>query len=74
MNEGKDIRTFSTSDVIRILEQLRDVCHDAAVQGYQDATMSGLCHNGAWENAIGAIKMIDVSTLIPPASAQAGEA
>lgn len=45
-------------------EQIKQACIEAAVQGLEDAQISGLCGEGALENAIGAIKMMDVTPII----------
>ena len=43
---------------------VRAACIDAALAGYENASISGLCHEGAWEAAIGAMRMLDVEKLI----------
>lgn len=43
---------------------VREACVEAAVAGYQNAAMSGLCHEGAWEAAVSAIRMVDVAALV----------
>ena len=48
----------------RIAQVLKDACLQAALEGYEYAAMSGLCHEGAWEAAISAIKMLDVETIL----------
>ncbi len=49
---------------LRIAETVKDACLRAALEGYEKAAISGLCHEGAWEAAISAIRMLDVKTLI----------
>lgn len=39
-------------------------CINAAREGFQDASMSGLCTEGAIEAAIGAMQSIDLEKLI----------
>lgn len=46
----------------RIAQVVKDACLQAALEGYEYAAMSGLCHEGAWEAAISAIRMLDVET------------
>lgn len=48
----------------RLAEYVRDACIDAAQRGYEYAGMSGLCHEGAMEASISAIRMLDVRTLL----------
>ena len=42
----------------------REACIRAALSGYENAAMSGQCHEGAWEAAISAIRMLDVENII----------
>ncbi len=48
----------------RLAHIIKEACIRAAVEGYELAAMSGLCHEGAWEAAIGAIQRLDVDTLL----------
>lgn len=48
----------------RVAEAVRSACITAALNGYESAAISGLCHEGAWEAAIGAMRMLDVEKLI----------
>ena len=52
------------SEVIRLAELVRTACIDAAKRGFDDAAISGLCHDGAVECAIGAIGAIDLDRLV----------
>ena len=52
------------SDCSRVAEAVRGACIAAALAGYENAAISGLCHEGAWEAAIGAMRMLDVEKLI----------
>jgi len=51
-------------DVDALAEQVRQACVEAAVGAYDDAATSGLCHEGAWEAAVGAIRSLDVTARI----------
>ncbi len=42
----------------------REACIRAASAGYENAAMCGLCHEGAWEAAISAIRMLDLENII----------
>jgi formiminotetrahydrofolate cyclodeaminase len=50
-------------DTQRLAEAVRQACIDAAASAYEDASLSGLCHEGAWEVAVGAIRSVDLSAL-----------
>lgn len=48
----------------RLAEAIRQACLQAALAGYEDASLSGLCHEGAWECAIDAIRTLDLAALL----------
>lgn len=48
----------------QLAQAVRDACVQAARDGYQNAAIAGLCHEGAWEAAISAIQMLDLSAVI----------
>lgn len=54
----------SKEDVLSLAERVRDACIDAALEGYERAGLSGLCHEGAWEAAIDATRRLDLKTLV----------
>jgi hypothetical protein len=41
---------------IQMAEAVRQACLAAALQAYEDAGVSGLCHEGRWECAVDAIR------------------
>lgn len=43
---------------------IRAACVRAALEGYERAQLDGLCHEGAWECAIEAIRALDLQELI----------
>lgn len=47
-----------------LAEAVRQACLEAAKQGYEEAAQSGVCHEGAVEAALGAIKMVDLKALL----------
>lgn len=53
-----------SSQLYDLAQAVRQACIDAALAGYQNAAMSGLCHEGAWEAAVSAIRMVDVAALV----------
>jgi len=47
-----------------LAKRIRDKCLEAALQAYEDAGMQGLCAEGRWEAAIGALKTVDLAPLL----------
>lgn len=43
---------------------VKHACIDAAKEGFRDASMSGLCNEGAVEAAIGAIESLDLEDVL----------
>lgn len=43
---------------------VRDACYSAAITAYENASIDGLCHDGAWECALVAIKAINFEAVI----------
>lgn len=43
-----------------VAEAVRMACIQAAIDGYENASISGLCAEGAFEAAIGAIRMLNL--------------
>ncbi len=48
----------------RLAETVRAACLDAAIKSYEQASISGLCGEGAWEAARGAIQALDLKRLV----------
>ncbi len=55
---------INESEEQRIAQLVKDACIRAVLEGYENAAMSGLCHEGAWEAAISAIRMLDLETIL----------
>lgn len=53
-----------TLDEIALAKKIQQACIDAARSGFMDASISGLCTEGAAEAAIGSIQSLDLETLI----------
>lgn len=53
-------------------EAIRRACIEAALSGYDDARVSGLCGDGAWEAAISAIRRLDLGAATGDADLRAG--
>lgn len=50
----------------RLARLVRDACVRAALDAYEQAGMSGLCHEGAWECAVGAMRSLDLDAVLAP--------
>ena len=51
-----------------LAEVVRDACVRAALDGYEQAGMSGLCAEGRWEMAVDSMRSLDLAAVL---SAQA---
>lgn len=63
-------------DPLQIAEAIRAACLTAALESYEEASRRGLCHEGAWECAIGAIRSLNLQRVLAHAQdeqCQAGE-
>lgn len=43
-----------------LMDAVRRACIEAALAAYEDAGISGLCAEGRWEAAVGAIQSLDL--------------
>jgi hypothetical protein len=50
-----------------LAETIRSACVEAALAAYEDAKVMGLCHEGAWEYAIGRLLQLDARALVEEA-------
>lgn len=55
---------MNTEDRQRLAETVRAACLKAAKEGYEQASASGLCHEGAVEASLGAVSMLDLKALL----------
>ena len=55
-------------DIPYSADMVRKACIRAALEGYEHAAMSGLCHEGAWEAAISAMEMLDLDAVLGKSS------
>lgn len=49
---------------LRLAEAVRRACVEAALEAYEDAQIRGLCHEGAWECAVGAVSQVDIRRIV----------
>jgi len=61
-------------EALRIAQAVRDACLMVTLQAYDDAGLSGLCHEGRWECAIDAMRTLDLQTLVQTLTSQATRA
>ena len=47
-----------------LAKRIRDACLEAVLQAYEDAGMQGLCAEGRWEVAVGALKTVELAPLL----------
>ena len=52
----------------QLAERVRALCLDAALQAWEDAGIQGLCAEGRWEVAIGALQQLDLTAALRAAS------
>lgn len=55
---------MNEQDQRRLAEAVRDACIQAALEGYEQAGIAGLCHEGAFEVAVDAIRQLDLDALL----------
>jgi hypothetical protein len=56
-------------DAAEAAELVRAACLEAAEAAYEDAGIRGLCAEGRWEAAVGALQRLDVTALLRDARA-----
>ena len=47
-----------------LAKSIRDTCLQTALQAYEDAGIQGLCEEGRWEAAVGALKSVELAPLL----------
>ena len=60
------------ADPSDLAEQVRAAVLGAALAAYEDAGMRGVCAEGAWEAALGAMRTLDLSRLVNQADGLQG--
>jgi hypothetical protein len=51
---------------LEVADRVRAACLEAAIAAYEDAGIQGLCAEGRWEAAIGALRALDLRGLVQP--------
>ncbi len=54
----------SNEGLLSLAENVRSACIEAAIRGYEQASLSGLCHEGAWEAALDAVRQLNLNALV----------
>lgn len=54
-----------------LAERIRAACLKALLEAHEDAGVQGLCAEGRWEAAVGALERLDVAQLL--ATPEAGD-
>lgn len=49
---------------MELAKEVRETCLEAAKDGFREASMSGLCSEGAIEAAVGSIQSVDLNKVI----------
>jgi hypothetical protein len=47
-----------------LAKRIREACLEALLQAYEDAGVQGLCAEGRWEVAVGALKTVELAPLL----------
>ncbi len=48
----------------RLADRVRQACLDAAVAGYEEGGLGGLCAEGRWELAVDRVRSLDLERLV----------
>ncbi len=51
-------------DLEDFANRVRDRCVEALLRAYEDAGMQGLCAEGRWEAAVGALRALDLAPIV----------
>lgn len=51
-------------EVVDLLQRMKTECEKALLSGYEEAQISGLCHDGAFEMAIGRLRSLKPEQLL----------
>ena len=47
-----------------LAKRIREACLEAIIQAYEDAGIQGLCAEGRWEVAVGALRTVDLTAVL----------
>jgi len=63
-NSAKNEENRVHKELWSMATAVRDACYTAAVTAYENARMDGLCHDGAWECALEAMRSADFTSIV----------
>lgn len=55
---------MTNEEQYQLADKVKEACVQAAKEGFQDASMSGLCTEGAMEAAVSAIQKLDIGKIL----------
>jgi hypothetical protein len=55
---------MTNEEQYQLADKVKEACVQAAKEGFQDASMSGLCTEGAMEAAVSAIQKLDIQKIL----------
>lgn len=55
---------------MELASTVRAACIQAALDGYEQAQIAGLCREGAWECAVDAIRRVDLEAILQNPAAE----
>lgn len=67
--EQPDAIAALSTQQLEIARAVRDACLAAAIHAHENARMDGLCHEGAWECAMDALRALDLAAVLRRQSA-----
>lgn len=57
-------KSVNHKETLALAAAVRDACVQAALDAYETARMDGLCHDGAWEVAVSAMRALNVERVV----------
>ena len=66
-NEGQrqvTQQSITREEAAQLAEAIRQMCIQAALSAHENARIDGLCHEGAWECAVDALRTVELATLV----------
>ncbi|MCP5097377.1 MAG: hypothetical protein GY943_17670 [Chloroflexi bacterium] len=64
MNLDKNIENAAHDPLWQLATVVRDACFAAATTAYDNARLDGLCHDGAWECAVDAMRSLNYEAVV----------
>ena len=55
---------MAAPDPLQVAAAVRNACVRAALDGYEQAQIAGLCQEGAWECAVDAMRKLDLKSIL----------